>query len=233
MNEKITPMDAAVLQELASFSTPSVSNGIETFRVRPRNEGFMDASVRCVFPELGPAVGYAVTARIRAAAEGERVAPAELWTHVQSMPTPRLVVIQDMDKPPGVGSFWGEVNANVFRALGCIGVVTNGGVRDLREMEALGFHAFAGSICVSHAYVRVIEVGIPVTVGGLVVRPGDLLHADRHGVLMVPAEIARELPTAIRAVEAEERKLIEYCQSREFSLDGLIALQNQRRGVKH
>jgi regulator of RNase E activity RraA len=74
---------------------------------------------------------------------------------------------------------------------------------------------------------------MPVTVGGLVVRPGDLLHADRHGVLMVPAEIARELPTAIRAVEAEERKLIEYCQSREFSLDGLIALQNQRRGVKH
>ena len=233
MNEKITPIDGAVLQELASFSAPSVSNGIETFRVRPRNEGFMDASVRCVFPELGPAVGYAVTARIHAAAEGERVAPAELWAHAESMPAPRLVVIQDIDEPPGVGSFWGEVNANVFRALGCIGVVTNGGVRDLREMEALGFHAFAGSICVSHAYVRVVEVGKPVTVGGIVVRPGDLLHADRHGVLMVPAEIARELPTAIRAVEAEERKLIEYCQSHEFSLDGLIALQNQRRGVKH
>lgn len=232
-DEQSTPIDASVLHELAGFSTPSVSNGIETFRLRPRNEGFMDGSVRCVFPELGSAVGYAVTACIRAAAEGERLAPAELWTHAVSMPKPRVVVIQDLDEPPGVGSFWGEVNANVFRALGCIGVVTNGGVRDLREMEALGFHAFAGSICVSHAYVRVIEVGIPVTVGGLVVRPGDLLHADRHGVLNVPTAMARELPAAIRAVETEERRLIEYCQSREFNLDSLIALQNQRRGVKH
>jgi len=232
-DEKIAPIDASVLDELARFTTPSVSNGIEMLRLRPRNEGFMDGSVRCLFPELGAAVGYAVTARIRAAADGERLAPAELWSHAVSMPKPRVVVIEDLDEPRGVGSFWGEVNANVFRALGCIGVVTNGGVRDLREMEALGFHAFAGSICVSHAYVRVVEVGIPVTVGGMVVRPGDLLHADRHGVLNVPTAMVRELPAAIRAVEAEERRLIEYCQSREFDLDGLIALQNQRRGVKH
>ena len=232
-NAPAAPLDPAVLAELASFATPSVANGIETFKVRPRNEGFMDGTVRCIFPNLGTTIGYAVTARIRAAAQGEHLAAADLWKHAVSMPAPRIVVIEDLDEPPGVGSFWGEVNGNVFRALGCAGVVTNGGVRDLREMEALGFHAFAGSICVSHAYVRVVEVGIPVKVGGLVVRPGDLLHADRHGVMSVPAEIARDLPAAIRAVEADERKLINYCQSPGFNLDGLIAVRSQPGGVRH
>ncbi|HYB91696.1 MAG TPA: RraA family protein [Candidatus Binataceae bacterium] len=231
-NAPAAPLDPAILAELAGFTTPSVANGVETFNVRPRDEGFMDGTVRCIFPNLPTMVGYAVTARIHAASQGDRVAPAELWKHAVSMPTPRIVVIEDLDDPPGVGSFWGEVNANVFRALGCIGVVTNGGVRDLREMEALGFHAFAGSICVSHAYVRVVEVGIPVKVGGLTVRPGELLHGDRHGVMNVPVEIARELPAAIRGVEADERVLIGYCQSREFNLDGLIALRSQPGGVR-
>ncbi len=97
-----------VLEELRQFSTPTVCNGIEVFGLRGRNEGFMDASVRCVFPELEPMVGYAATATIRAAQPGERRPAPELWAHVQSVPTPRVVVIQDLDDPPGVGAFWGE-----------------------------------------------------------------------------------------------------------------------------
>jgi regulator of RNase E activity RraA len=132
------------------------------------------------------------------------------------------VVIEDLDEPPGVGSFWGEVNANVFRALGCRGVITNGGVRDLSEMEALGFHAFSSVLSVSHAYVRVVEVGVPVQVGGLTVHPSDLLHGDRHGVVLVPTQVASQVPDAVRAVEAEERRFIDFLQSPTFTAEKLI-----------
>ncbi len=217
-------------RELVLFSTPSISNGVETFEVRPRDEGFADGSIRCQFPQLGPMVGYAATARIRAArkGEGEGVRSSELWSHVMSVPEPRIVVVEDIDDPSGVGSLWGEVNANVFRAFGCAGVVTNGGVRDLPEMEALGFHAFAATVCVSHAYVRVIEVAQPVNVGNLEVRPGDLLHGDRHGVVNIPISIAADLPGAVRAIEAAEREKIAFCQSPEFSFEGLLALDRSQ-----
>lgn len=224
-------IDAGVLAELAALSSPSIANGIETLRVRPRDQGFVDGSILCRFPALGPMVGYAVTARIRAAGKSDRLPPAQLWEHALSVPEPRVVVIEDLDDPPGVGSFWGEVNANVFRALGCLGVVTNGGVRDLPEMESLGFHAFSSVLSVSHAYHRVVEVGGPVRVGGLEVEPGGLLHADQHGVVAVPTEIAPDLAAAVRAVEAGERRVIEICQADGFSIDKLVGLGGD--GVQH
>jgi regulator of RNase E activity RraA len=220
--------DSKTLSELAGYTTPSISNGIERFDLRSRSVGFADGTVRCIFPELGTAVGFAATARISSRDGGPRVDRALLWEHVLSVPAPRLVVIEDVDDPPGHGSFWGEVNANVFRALGAIGLVTNGGVRDLAEMEALGFQAFAASICVSHAYVGVVEVGVPVTVGGLAVDPGDLLHGDRHGVISIPPEVAADLPAAVRQVEAEERQLIALCQSPDFTLEKLITFTRPR-----
>ncbi len=168
----MNPLDPAILTELAGFSTPSVANAIETFAMRGQHEGFADHTIKCRFPGLAPVVGFAVTARIRAKENAPGMGRADLWRHVVSIPEPRIVVVEDLDEPSGVGSFWGEVNANVFRALGCTAVVTNGGVRDLPEMEALGFQAFSGAISVSHAYVRVVEIGRPVVVGGLEVSPG-------------------------------------------------------------
>ena len=223
-----------LLQELAGFTTPSISNGIETFAVRPRDEGFVNGSVRCRFPRLGPVVGYAATASIRATPgdDGDGLDSSELWAHVMSVPEPRIVVVEDLDDPSGVGSFWGEVNANVFRAFGCTAVLTNGGVRDLQEMEALGFQAFSSSICVSHAYVRVVEVAQPVSVGGLEVRPGDLLHGDRHGVVNIPLSIAAQLPAAVRAIELAEREIIGFCQSPGFSFEGLLALYRGRTAAQ-
>ena len=208
-------LDPALLDELRTFTTPSIANGIETFEVRGRHEGFMDASVRCMFPELGPLVGYAATATMRAAEPGESDDRA-LWAAVHGSPKPCVVVVQDLDEASGTGSLWGEVNANIHQAFGAAGVVTNGCVRDLDEMRALGFHAFAGTVGVSHAYVHVVEAGLPVVVGGLEVRPGDLIHADQHGVATIPLDIADRLPAAIRELEAAERRVIEMFQGEGF-----------------
>jgi regulator of RNase E activity RraA len=209
-------LDPGVLEELRGFTSPSIANGIETFDIRPHNEGYMDASVRSMFPELGAMVGYAATATIRAREPGPPSRDRDLWTHVMSMPEPRAVVIQDLDDPPGVGSYWGEVNSTIYRAFGAVGVVTNGCVRDLDEMRAKPFFAFAGSVGVSHAYIHVVDVGIDVTVGGLRVQPGELLHGDQHGVVSVPFEIAEKLPDAVRVIETQERGVIDMFSGPDF-----------------
>lgn len=217
----MTELSDEVLEELRTFSTPSIANGIETFDIRPRNEGYMDVSIRCVFPELGIVNGYAATATLRAAEPGDNL-NRDLWAHLVTQPAPRLVVIQDLDDPAGVGSFWGEVNANIHQAFGALGVITNGCVRDLDEMRELSFHAFSGSVCVSHAYVHVVEVGIPVTVGGLDVRPGDLLQGDQHGVISIPSEVAAALPDAIRKLEAGEQDIIKMFRTPDFQPDRFV-----------
>ncbi len=220
------PLRPEVLRALQTLNTPTVANAIETFDVRPRSTGFMSSDVRCALPNLGVMVGYAATAKIRATLKPEPGAAVNrrvMWEHILSLPEPRVVVIQDLDEAP-MGSFWGEVNANIHRALGCVGTVTNGGVRDLDEVEALGFHFFASHIQVSHAYVHVVEVGTPVEVGGMTVNPGDLLHGDKHGVTNIPLEIAAEVFRAAKEVDARERRIIELCQSPDFSIDKLSEL---------
>src|SRR5438128_3861387 len=190
-------ISSEILAALRRLSTPTVSNAIEVFNARPRSEGFMSPEVRCVFPELGVMVGHAVTGRYGAkkppAKSGSRY---EAWKHILETPEPRVLVLQDMDEPPGIGAFIGEVMATIHQRLGCVGAVTNGGVRDLDEVRGLGFHLFATGLCVSHAYVHLIDFGTPVEVGGLRTCTGDLIHADQHGVLIVPKEIAPRIPEA-------------------------------------
>ena len=211
------------------FDSPTLSNAIETFDIRPRDEGYMSMDIRCIFPELGPMVGYAATATIRARLRPAHQDQTALYRHVREVPRPRVVVVEDLDEPPGHGSLWGEVNATIFGALGCCGCVTNGCVRDLKEAREMGFHFFARGPGVSHAYVRVESAGQPVIVGGLRVRPTDLIHADQHGVLLVPREIAGELPAAAERVVAAEQSLLSWVRSSEFDADELI----ERRRVKH
>lgn len=217
------PLSADELQALAAISTPTVCNAMETFEVQSRATGFMNPTIRPVVLTRPAMVGYACTAKIRAGAPPEAGVAAsrrEMWEHILTVPAPRVVVLEDLDDPP-VGAFWGEVQANIHRALGCVGTITSGGVRDLDEVRALGFQFFAARVMVSHAYVHIVEVGCPVTVGGLTVRPGDLVHGDQHGVAVIPATIARDIPAAARMVEARERAIIALCQSDEFSLDRL------------
>jgi regulator of RNase E activity RraA len=209
------------LEKIQQFSACTISNAIEMFDVRPWNQGCMSPSVKCVFPDLDPVIGYAVTATISAdSPAGHRVERPEWWEEILKVPAPRVLVIQDLDNPV-VGSFWGEVQANLHKALGCVAAVTDGAVRDLDEVQELGFHFFSSCVSVTHAYVHLVDVSIPVKVGGLTVKPGDLIMGDKHGVLSIPPEIARDLPQAAKMIEDWEKNVISYCKSDDFTLEGL------------
>ncbi|PYL01121.1 MAG: transferase [Verrucomicrobia bacterium] len=213
------------LDGLRKLSTPTVSNAIELFNVRPRNQGFMSPDIRCLFPDFGVMAGYAVTGRFAANQPGTRPASRyDFWKHVLEIPEPRVLVLQDLDQPPGVGAYFGEVQTHIHRRLGCVGVVTNGCVRDLDEVRELGFHYFARGICVSHAYVHLIDFGSPVNVGATTVHPGDLIHADKHGVLVLPVEIARDIPAAAAKIAGREQRIVGHCGSPDFSLEELKRL---------
>jgi 4-hydroxy-4-methyl-2-oxoglutarate aldolase len=229
------PLSPKELDALRRFSTPSIANAIERFDVRPRHHGFTGPDIRCMFPELPPMVGYASTAIVIAeqpAATGRSIAVGEYWDFILSIPAPRIAVIQDIDQPCAIGSFWGEVNGNIHKALGCVGAVTNGGVRDLDEVRALGFQFLASAAIVSHAYIHLVDFGTPVKVGGLLVNPGDLIHADKHGAMVIPHEIAREVPAAAAEVERGERAIIDCCQSADFSVDRLKELMGAFRSAQ-
>ncbi|HSR24429.1 MAG TPA: RraA family protein [Candidatus Eisenbacteria bacterium] len=223
------PPSPAVLEALRRYDSPTLSNAIESFDVRPRDEGFANMEIRCLFPELGVMVGYAATATIRARGRGERDGDhSRLWALVRSLPEPRAVVVQDLDDPPGHGALWGEVQSSIYRALGCAGAVTDGCVRDLKEVREMGFHFFARGPGVSHAYVRLESVGEPVRVGGLTVRPGDLIHADQHGVLLIPKDVAAELPAAADRIIEREQEFIRWVRSTDFDPDRLAEMRRVR-----
>lgn len=220
-------LSADQIDALRALSSPAVANAVETFRIRPRESGYLAPGIRALFAELGAMVGYAVTALIRAerpAAPDRRISTFAWWDYVSSLPAPRVVVMHDLDRPQGQGAFWGEVQATIHQALGCMGVVTDGAVRDLDEVRALGFQLCAAHVCVSHANVHLVDFGVPVKVGGVWVHPGDLLHGDQHGVVVIPAEVAALVPDAARRVAAEEQRIIEACRSPEFSIERLKAV---------
>lgn len=219
------------LNALRKLDTCMVSNAIETFNVRLRNTGFTDARIHCMFPELPPMVGYAATARLRAGdppiAGGIYHDRTDWWNSILQIPEPRIAVLEDLDKPPGVGAFLGDMHASILVALGCVGYVTDGAVRELPHVQKLRLPLFAGSVSVSHAYAHIFDFGSPVKVGGLEIRPRDLLHGDRHGVLTIPRDFADRIPDVAAKQEQAERKVIEFCQSSNFSIGKLTQLMKQ------
>ena len=209
------------MDALLAWPVPAISNAIELFNIRPRNGGFMLPEIQCRFPQMKPMIGYAVTGIITAdSPEGQRVSPPDWWAEIQKYPEPRVAVLHDIDYPV-VGSFWGEVNANIHKALGCVGTITDGSVRDLDEAEETGFQFFSSCVSVSHAYVHMIDFGTAVKVGNLIVKPGDLIMGDKHGVISIPLEIARDVPKAAQMIEDWERRVINFCKSEDFSVEGL------------
>jgi 4-hydroxy-4-methyl-2-oxoglutarate aldolase len=221
-------LSADQLDAIRQLSTCTVANAIETFDLRLRDEGYALSTIRSVFPNLPPMVGYAATLRIRCTGVLARphLYPDDTnwmnwWNYVQTIPGPRVVVIQDSDERPGTGAFLGETQATILKALGCAGAVTNGAVRDLPVLSSMGFPVFAGSVSVSHAYVHILEFGKPVEVGGLIIRPGDLLHGDCHGVLSIPEAIAADIPAVAEKFRQRAQRIAAVCHASDFSLEKL------------
>jgi 4-hydroxy-4-methyl-2-oxoglutarate aldolase len=229
----IPTLSTAELDSLRRYNTPTISNAIELFDVRPRHVGYLPHTIRCLLPNLGPIVGYAVTSQTRAAPAEAGETRVDLLgdylRYVASVPGPKIAVGWDRDTPPGLGAQFGEVTATIHQKLGCVGHITSGCPRDLDEVEALGFQLFGLNPCVSHAHVRLIDFGTPVMIGGVEIKSGDLIHADKHGVCLIPHEIAPKLAAACVEVESRERPLLEMCRGDNFSLEEYIKL----RAVKH
>lgn len=220
------------VEELREFDTCMVANAVEAFEVRLRNTGFTDKSIRCMFEDAPPMVGYAVTARLRSGEPpmkgGAFRDRSEFWKSILMVPAPRILVLQDVDAMPGRGAFIGDVHASILRALSCVGCVTNGAVRELPAVRAMGVQLFAGNVAVSHAYAHIFDLGAEITIGGMDVHTGDLLHGDRHGVLNVPLEIAAKIPATAREMKMEEQKVIDFCRSSAFSIPALTELMKKK-----
>jgi 4-hydroxy-4-methyl-2-oxoglutarate aldolase len=202
--------DDRVLARLVAFPTPTMSNALECLGVDP-STNFSDATISMLTPGGRPFIGRAVTARIQTGPVAPGDPPAipvvQWWRHVARSAPPTIVVVEDLDPEP-LGAMWGEVMGHLHRSLGVTGIVTNGAARDIDELAALGFPIIAGRSAVSHAFARFVELDIPVTVGGLTISRGDLLHADRHGVQIIPAGVdLDDLVATAALIEDLEREL--------------------------
>jgi 4-hydroxy-4-methyl-2-oxoglutarate aldolase len=200
---------ADILARLAAFGTPSIANALEILGEAPTT-GFTDPSVGLLTGSK-PFVGRALTATMRTASPKNpsepMVATETYWRYIAEHEGPAIVVVQDLDDRP-IGAMYGEVQGRLHRALGVVGVVTNGAVRDVRELSAIDYPIIGGQVCVSHAYGRFLSIDRPVIVAGLEVGPGDLLHADRHGVQRIPRHIDLEALAAVAGqIEALESEL--------------------------
>jgi 4-hydroxy-4-methyl-2-oxoglutarate aldolase len=219
---KAVSISRADLEELRRLSSSVLASSIERFRVRLPNTGFTHLSIRAMF-EAPTMVGYAATLRIRTSEppmEGRTYYKnTDWWDHVLSIPEPRVVVIEDLDHPRGCGAFVGVTHANLLRALGCVGLVTNGTVRDVDCLPSTGLQIFARGPSVSHAFAHVVEFGAKVTVAGMEVQAGDLIHGDRQGVQTVPLEIATQVPAVAQEIMKRRQHFLDLCRADNFSIE--------------
>jgi 4-hydroxy-4-methyl-2-oxoglutarate aldolase len=208
---------------LKTVDTPTLSNAIEMLKVRPQSEGFTPISIRCQFPELGRMVGYAVTAHVESMNKGpiDWNIFLELYEAVAKSPKPAVVVFQEVGPHPDFAVHAGEVMTTIFNRLGAVGLVSDCGVRDIPEVRAMKFHYFARGVAASHSYSRIVRVGVPVQVQGLMIRPGEILHGDENGLITVPNEGIEKLPEAVNQIQARERDLMQFVRGGDFTLEKL------------
>src|ERR1700728_3169550 len=201
---------------LRSIDTPTVCNLIEIVKPESRGAGYTVSHLRCPFPDLQPMVGFAKTVTMRArdkvSGSSYMAKRMDYFDYVAAAPLPGIAVIEDLDDPAGYGAFWGEVQSNIHKALGCLGTITNGSIRDIPQI-AEGFQMLAGSLSPSHAYVHVEDFGMPVTIHGMAVKSGDLIHSDQHGAIVVPVETIDGMKAAADGLAANEAKIIAAAKS--------------------
>lgn len=218
----------AELDAVRRFTVPTLANAIETFGVIPSNTGYCDAGMVCRYPAMPTMLGYAVTARVSTDLPPSEARPGihepDYWRYIASQPGPKVAVVEDISHPPR-GAMWGEWNSNVHKALGCVGMVTEGACRDIDAVQKLNFHFFSTAVLPTHGYGAFIDYGGAVRAAGLIVNPGDLLAGDMHGVIFIPPEIPLlELAQVAAEIDRLESEIFALCQSGQFSVDALAAL---------
>lgn len=227
------------LEELKNFDTPTICNALECFKIRPNNKGILSAKVMEILGYGRPFIGYAVTGKMSAAEpapEGFQSPFREYYTSIKNSKKPAIAVIEDIDPEP-IGSFWGEVNAHIHMSLGVVATVTNGGVRDIREVRPMGFGYYATCKLVSHAYNHLLECNGSVNIFGVTINPGDLIFCDQYGVITIPEETVPELAEVCRRVAAAELPVIQNCkkailEGKEVDIDELMEWRSQMQKLR-
>ena len=212
------------LDALKQIDTPTIANAIEAFDVRSNTEGFMGWDIRCLFPEMGVMVGYAVTATLDTVTPGrvhDKEVRFQFFEAIQDSAKPVVLVLKDVGPRPFHGCHFGDGLTNTSMRLGAIGLVTDGGVRDVDTVREMGFHYFAPGMVAAHGNFGFNEAQVPVEVSGVVVNPGDLIHADANGVVTIPIDIASEVIEEAKRVHEREATGFAWVNSDEFSLDAL------------
>ena len=224
-----------LFEQLRNFDTPTIANALEIAAGKRSAEGFTRRTLIAANPKLKPIVGYARTAMIRSAApfnpQTRREKLLAYYAYVAQPEQPTIAVVQDIDSQPGLGAFWGEVNTTVHWGLNCVGAITNGSMRDLDMMEPR-FQCLALSLSPSHAWVHVVEIGVKVDVCGLFVSDGDIVHADHHGAVVIPADLLENIPAAIDLMARKEKVLLDAAKAPGFNIEKLRAAMAASEGVK-
>jgi 4-hydroxy-4-methyl-2-oxoglutarate aldolase len=220
----LVPDDRLITSEQMAFlqtvDSPTLANAIEKFNVRDRCDGFIGGQIECQFPELGFMVGYALTVTV-SNAHGEVAGRSGFWgmyEALEKMPKPAVIVMKDVSGAPHRVAYAGEVMATLAKRLGAVGMVTDGALRDVKEVRELGFHYFMKYPVVSHANFEILEIGIPVEMDGEIINTGDILHGDANGIVVVPAEVAGGLPEAVQTVRETEKRTMDFYKSDKFTL---------------
>lgn len=224
------------LLKLKRWNTPTIYNGWEQITSSDiAGDAFNLEETHDFMPQMGPMVGYAVTVVVEPsnpAHKDNKLAGAEYREYVSSIPGPKIVVVQDRDKPSVIGSLWGEVNSNTHRALGCVGTITDGAIRDVDEMTNAGFKALARRLCVGHAHVVPVQWNCEVEVFGTKVQPGQLIHADKHGFLAIPKEDEDRLLEASLFMDNNECNTVIAAARSCAGLDASAALERLNDAAK-
>ena len=224
----VTSISAKDLAFLKGVDSPTIANAIEPFKVRDRTEGFIGGEVRALFPEMPPMVGVALTVTMTNTSGA--IAGRENWFRMYealaALPAPSVLTVQDVSGAPTRVALAGEVMATLAMRLGAVGMVTDGGVRDVHEVRQLGFAYFSRYVVVSHGNFDIVDIGTPISLDGQEIKTGDILHGDANGVVIVPREVLDGLPDAVQEVRTRERATMDFINSPEYT----IAAARQRAG---
>jgi 4-hydroxy-4-methyl-2-oxoglutarate aldolase len=220
---KIVP-DAS-FQKLRRYDSATVANVIELFQIRPSTFGYLRGSIRAIYPDLPPVVGYATTATFRSNFPSDDPSAylrvPEHLNLMRAFPEPRIAVVQDLDDPTS-GATLGEVMCRVYKRFGCAAIITSGAARDILAVRDLNFAVFASSIIVGHGYPRLESLHVPVYLNGVTINPGDIIHADANGVLVIPNDIAEQVADACEEFVGIEKKIMQYLDLPEATIEGYL-----------